>query len=118
MGQQYDLISTFDVVHDSADPAGLLASVHRSLKPDGTYMLMEVKCSDRLEENFGPLGALFYGVSTLYCMTTALANDGEGLGTMGLPPGKVRELSTQAGFSVVNQIEIDNPINNLYEIRH
>lgn len=37
----------------------------------------------------GPLGATLHGVNVLYCMTTSLAQDGEGLGTLGLHEPKV-----------------------------
>jgi hypothetical protein len=75
-----------------------------------------MKTSDRLEENFGPLGAYYYGVSVLYCMTTALAEGGEGLGTAGLPPSKLRELCLEAGFTNVRQVPDDNFFRNLYEV--
>ena len=34
----------------------------------------------RSQENNGPMGSLFHGISILYCMTTSLANGGAGLG--------------------------------------
>ena len=115
--EQYDLITTFDVVHDAANPRGLLRAIRQGLKPDGTYLLLEINCSDKLEENAGPLGAMFHGISVMYCMTSSLANGGEGLGTLGLPPAKVRELCTEAGFSSVNQLPLENPFNILYAIK-
>lgn len=115
--EQYDLITTFDVIHDMVDPRGALKAIRQALKPDGTYLLLDINCSDKLEGNFGPLGALFYSVSMLYCMTTSLANDGEGLGTCGLPPSKVQELCEEAGFSSVNQLPLENPFNILYEVK-
>ena len=36
--EKFDVISTFDVVHDAADPAGLVAGIRRSLADDGTYL--------------------------------------------------------------------------------
>jgi 2-polyprenyl-3-methyl-5-hydroxy-6-metoxy-1,4-benzoquinol methylase len=36
--QQYDIITTFDVVHDAVDPLGLLKAVRSALKPDGNYV--------------------------------------------------------------------------------
>lgn len=114
--QQYDIITTFDVVHDAADPRGMLRSIRRALKPDGQYICLEINCSDKLEENAGPVGALFYGFSILYCMTTSLAHGGEGLGTLGLPESKLRQLCIEAGFSRVRRVPLDNPFNTLYEI--
>ncbi|MHC4226670.1 MAG: class I SAM-dependent methyltransferase [Planctomycetota bacterium] len=115
--EQYDVITTFDVIHDMVNPRGALQAIRQALKPDGTYLLLEINCSDKLEENFGPIGALFYSVSVLYCMSTSLAENGEGLGTCGLPPSKVRELCEEAGFSSVRQLPLENPFNILYEIK-
>ncbi|MBI2886272.1 MAG: class I SAM-dependent methyltransferase, partial [Chloroflexi bacterium] len=115
--EKFDVISTWDVIHDMVDPRGALKSIRQALRDGGTYLLLDINCSDRLEENIGPLGALFYGCSVLYCMTTSLAGKGEGLGTLGLPPSRVRELCAEAGFSKVNQLPLENPFNILYEVR-
>ncbi|MEW6473225.1 MAG: class I SAM-dependent methyltransferase [Actinomycetota bacterium] len=115
--EQYDIITTFDVVHDAVDPRGLLRSIRRALRPGGIYVCLDIHCSERLEENLGPLGALFLGFSVMYCMTTSLAGGGEGLGTVGFHEPKVRELCGEAGFSAVRAVPIDNPFHNLYEIR-
>jgi SAM-dependent methyltransferase len=114
---RYDVITTFDVVHDAVDPDGLLRGIHDALEPDGIYVCLEVNCSDRLEENAGPLGALFHGFSVLYCMTTSLAGHGAGLGTVGLPEPRLRERATGAGFGAVRRVPLENPFNNLYELR-
>ncbi len=115
--EQHDVITTFDVLHDMADPRGALRAIRQGLKPDGSYLLLEINSSDKLEENFGPLGAMFYSVSVLYCMTTSLANNGEALGTCGLPPSKVKEFCEEAGFSSVRQLPLENPFNILYEVK-
>jgi hypothetical protein len=113
----YDLVTTFDVIHDAVDPAGLLRVIRESLNPGGSYLCLDVNCSDKLEENVGPLGAMFYSISLLYCMTTSLANHGAGLGTVGLHEPKLRELSKQAGFGSCRKLPLENPFNNLYELQ-
>ena len=50
-------------------------------------------------------------------MTTSLANDGEGMGTVGLPKSKVEELCAAAGFKNVKEIEINHPLNSLFVIQ-
>lgn len=115
--EQYDMITTFDVIHDAVDPRGLLRAVRNSLRPDGIYVCLDINCSDKLEENAGPLGAMFHGFSILYCMTTSLAQGGEGLGTLGFNEPKVRELCGEAGFSSVRRVPLENPFNNLYEAK-
>jgi SAM-dependent methyltransferase len=114
---EFDVITTFDVVHDAVDPLQLLRSVRRALRPGGIYVCLDINCSDKLEENAHPLGAMFHGVSVFYCMTTSLANNGEGLGTLGFHEPKVRELCEKAGFSSVRRVPLENPFNILYEAK-
>ncbi len=114
--EQYDVINTFDVVHDAVNPRRLLRAIHNALRPNGRYVCLEINSSDKLEENIGLLGAFFYSVSVLYCMTSSLAHHGEGLGTVGLPESKMRELCTEAGFSSVRRVPMENPFNILYEV--
>ena len=114
--EQYDVITTFDVVHDAVNPRGLLQAINNGLRPDGRYVCLEINSSDKLEENIGLLGAFFYSCSVLYCMTTSLAHHGEGLGTVGIPESKMRELCAEAGFSSVRRVPMENPFNILYEV--
>lgn len=114
---KFDVISTFDVIHDAADPVGVMKAVRAALNPDGFYLCLDINCSDKLEENAGPLGALMYGFSVLYCMTTSLAQGGEGMGTLGLHEPKMRELAAEAGFSSVEKAPVENPFNILWVLR-
>lgn len=115
--EQYDVITTFDVVHDATNPQRLLRAIRNGLRPDGRYICMEINSSDKLEENVGLVGSLFYGISILYCLTTSLAGQGEGLGTLGLPEAKLRELCLEGGlFKQVRRVPVEIPFNNLYEI--
>jgi 2-polyprenyl-3-methyl-5-hydroxy-6-metoxy-1,4-benzoquinol methylase len=114
--EQYDVIATFDVVHDAVNPRGLLRAIRNALRPGGRYVCLEINSSDKLEENIGLLGAFFYSCSVLYCMTTSLAHHGEGLGTTGIPESKMRELCAEAGFSSVRRVPMENPFNILYEV--
>jgi 2-polyprenyl-3-methyl-5-hydroxy-6-metoxy-1,4-benzoquinol methylase len=112
----FDVITTFDVVHDSVDPHGLLRAVRSGLAEEGRYVCVDINCSDRPEENTGPMGTILYGLSLAYCLPVSLAGGGEGLGTLGLPESRLTELCLEAGFSRVRRLPLDNPFNNVYEI--
>jgi hypothetical protein len=115
--ERYDVISTYDVVHDAVDPLGLLKSIRQGLKDDGIYICLDINCNDDPADNEGPIAAMFYGFSITYCMTTSLSRNGAGLGTCGLPEAKLRELAKQAGFGGVRRVEMEDIFNNLYELR-
>ncbi|MDQ4073014.1 MAG: class I SAM-dependent methyltransferase [Thermoproteota archaeon] len=113
----YDLITTFDVIHDLADPMTALLSIKKALKQDGTYLWLEINSKDKVEDNFGQTGTLLYSWSIVYCMTTSLANNGLGLGALGMPPSRVKKYCSDAGFSHVRKLPVDNPFNVLYEVK-
>jgi ubiquinone/menaquinone biosynthesis C-methylase UbiE len=113
----YDLVTTFDVIYDLADPLAALKSIQKALKPDGTYLWLEINSKDKPEDNFGQIGTLLYSWSIVYCMTTSLAQKGLGLGTLGMSPSKVKEYCNRAGFSRINKLPVDNPFNVLYEVK-
>jgi 2-polyprenyl-3-methyl-5-hydroxy-6-metoxy-1,4-benzoquinol methylase len=115
--ERFDVISTFDVVHDAVSPAALVGAIRRGLNPDGTYLMLEMNSADDPDENIGPLSTLLYGVSIVYCMTTSLAQGGAGLGTCGLPAAQVQELCKQAGFATVRRLDIQDPFNSLYVVK-
>lgn len=116
--ETYDIITTFDVIHDSADPVGLMRAIGNGLNDGGSYLLLEINSADDPADNVGPLATFLYGASLFYCMTTSLAQGGAGLGTCGMPDAKVRELGGEAGFTQILRAPItDNPFNVLYQLR-
>lgn len=115
--ETYDVVTAFDVVHDAAHPAAFLRAIRAALAADGFFVCLDFTSSEKIEENAGPVGTFLYGSSIAYCMATALAAGGEGLGAAGLPETKFRALSAEAGFSAFRRVPIDNPFNSLYELR-
>jgi len=113
---KFDFIATFDVIHDSVDPVGLLKSIRAALKPDGTYLMVEVNVSNDVADNINPMGRMMYSASTLYCMTVSLAHGGAGIGAM-MGEAKARELVQQAGFGRFERLPIKDAFSVLYEIR-
>jgi hypothetical protein len=57
INQRYDLITFFDCLHDMGDPVGTASHALKSLKPDGTVMIVEPFANDRLD-NLNPLGKI------------------------------------------------------------
>jgi SAM-dependent methyltransferase len=109
-----DLVTCFDVLHDVADPAGLLRAAHAALRPGGTLLVLEAPCADHPEDNTGPAAALLYATSTLYCLPSSLAGGGPALGTLGLPATRLAELCGDAGFTAVRRLPGGSPFTAVY----
>ncbi len=113
---KFDLITTFDAIHDQAFPNKVLKNIYSNLNVGGTYLMMDIDASSNLEENLEhPLAPSLYSISTAHCMTVSLAQGGMGLGTM-WGTQKAAQMLKEAGFksTVVKRIEKD--IMNAYYI--
>ena len=112
----FDLVTTFDAVHDQPHPLAMLRGIRRTLRPGGTYLMQDIAASSHVHENLEhPLGTLLYTVSCMHCMTVSLAQGGEGLGTM-WGDQKARELLAEAGFSRVEELRLEHDIMNAYYV--
>lgn len=114
--EDFDLITSFDSLHDFVEPLAALQAIRQALRPEGTYLVLEMNCSDKLADNVGPVGTILYGTSVFYNLPVSLANGGEGEGTMAFPESRVRRLCRQAGFAEVRRLPVQNPFNVLYEV--
>ncbi len=113
---KFDLVTTFDVVHDAVNPVGLMSAIRRALAPGGTYLVQEINVSSKPEENHRPLGKMVYSISTMYCMTTSLAHGGVGIGAA-MGEDKARELAEQARFRHFRRLPIEDDFAVLYELK-
>jgi 2-polyprenyl-3-methyl-5-hydroxy-6-metoxy-1,4-benzoquinol methylase len=114
---KFDLITSFDAIHDQRDPAAVLSRVAAALAPGGIYLMVEPKASSRLEENIGnPFASYMYGMSVLHCMTVSLAAGGAGLGTA-WGEQTARRMLGEAGFASVEVVDAPGPQNSIYICR-
>jgi 2-polyprenyl-3-methyl-5-hydroxy-6-metoxy-1,4-benzoquinol methylase len=115
-GTGYDLVTMFDCLHDMGDPVGASRHVHGTLKPDGTWMIVEPKAGDRVEENLNPVGRAYYGFSTLLCTPASLSQDvGLALGAQA-GEARIRDVVTAGGFTRFCRVA-ETPFNIVYEAR-
>jgi SAM-dependent methyltransferase len=115
-GGPYDLITTFDALHDMGDPPGAARHVAEQLAPDGTWMIVEPFAGGTPAENLTPTGRYFYAISVLLCVPRALSQ--EGGYSLGAQAGEepIRRLVTAAGFSRFRAVARD-PFTAVYEAR-
>lgn len=112
----FDLITTFDAVHDQAAPERVLRGISDALRPDGVYLCVDVGASSHLEENLDhPLGPAIYTISTMHCMTVSLALDGAGLGAA-WGEQTALEMLRDAGFTSVTTEHVEGDIVNVYYV--
>ncbi len=116
----YDLVLALDSMHDVPYPDRVAAAVRRSIRSDGVWMIKDIRCSERFEDNLAnPMLALQYGYSVSACLLSAASSeDAAGLGTLGFHPAAARQITADAGFSHFREFRFeDDPVHNYYEVR-
>jgi 2-polyprenyl-3-methyl-5-hydroxy-6-metoxy-1,4-benzoquinol methylase len=115
-GSGYDLVTMFDALHDMGDPVGAARRVREALADEGTWLLVEPNASDVVEENFNPVGRLYYAGSTFLCVPNGLSQAGGY--ALGAQAGEaaIRDVVTAAGFTRFRRAA-ESPFNLVYEIR-
>ncbi len=115
-GTDYDLVAIFDALHDMGDPVGVAAHVLETLKPDGTWMIIEPYANDRLEDNLNPIGRIYYSASTVLCVPASKDQEvGLALGAQA-GESRMREVVTAGGFTRFRRAA-ETPFNLVFEAR-
>ncbi len=115
----YDLVVTFDCIHDMTRPDLVIAAIRRVIRDEGTWLIKDIRSSPRFEDNLrNPMLALLYGFSVSACMSSALSEpDGLGLGTLGFNPVVAERMVRDAGFTRFRMHDFEDPANLYYEVR-
>jgi len=112
----FDLITTFDAVHDQKSPLAVLRGIRSLLADDGLYLAQDIKGSSHHHGDMQhPIGPLLYTISCMHCMTVSLARDGEGLGAM-WGREKALEYFSTAGFRDIEVHELDHDFQNYWYV--
>jgi len=115
-GIGFDLVTTFDALHDMGDPVGAARHILRAVAPDGTWMVVEPMAGDTVSDNLNPVGRAYYGFSTLLCTPSSLSQEvGLALGTQA-GPARIREVMATAGFTRFASVA-QTPFNRVLEVR-
>jgi 2-polyprenyl-3-methyl-5-hydroxy-6-metoxy-1,4-benzoquinol methylase len=117
---RFAFVTSFDCLHDMADPGAAMRAIRGAIRPDGTWLIADIKCHPSYEENVArnPMAAMMYGSSVLTCMSSALSEPGGlGLGTLGFHEGLAREMTRAAGFTRFETLDLGHPVNAFYVVR-
>jgi len=114
---RFDVVFTFDAIHDQIEPHAMLAGIYRALKKDGVFLAQDIRSSSHVEKNLEhPIAPFLYTISTMHCMTVSLAHSGCGLGTC-WGEELAMKMFAEAGFAVSVETLEHDIMNNYYVCR-
>jgi SAM-dependent methyltransferase len=115
-GTGYDLVATFDCLHDMGDPVGAARHIRQALAEDGTWLIVEPYAGDSVADNLNPVGRSYYGFSTFLCVPNALSQSGGY--SLGAQAGEeaIGKVVAEAGFTRFRRAA-ETPFNLVFEAR-
>jgi len=115
-GAGYDLVTTFDCLHDMGDPAAAARHIRQVIADDGSWLIVEPMAGDTVQANLNPVGRVYYNFSTLLCLPNARSQAGGS--ALGAQAGEaaIRDVVLGAGFTRFRRAA-ETPFNLVYEVR-
>jgi SAM-dependent methyltransferase len=94
---EYDLICTFNALHEWGDPVTAARHIRSALAPDGTWVFTEPRTDDELTESVR--ARTFFSASTFVCTPSALSQGAAD--PLGAQAGEaaLRRVAEEAGFT-------------------
>jgi len=114
-GNDYDLVTFFDCLHDMGDPVSACRRAAQALAKDGVVMIVEPMAGKTVEDNFNPVGRLLSGASVLCCTPNAIASGNHSLGTIASDEA-LAAVARAGGLTQFRRV-CETPFNRVFEAR-
>jgi 2-polyprenyl-3-methyl-5-hydroxy-6-metoxy-1,4-benzoquinol methylase len=113
---RYHLVIAIECIHDMSRPVEALRAMRSLVGEDGAVLVVD----ERVGETFAAPGdeteRLMYGYSVLHCLPVGMADQpSAGTGTV-MRPATLRRYATEAGFSEIEILPIENDMWRFYQL--
>ena len=116
-GADYDVATMFEMLHDLARPVEVLRVAREALAPGGVVMVADEPVGRRLRGPADDEERRYHGWSLLHCLPASMTEpDSAATGTL-IRPETVRRYAHEAGFSEVDELQIDGASFRIYLLR-
>jgi precorrin-6B methylase 2 len=114
---RFDLVTIFEALHDMPRPVDVLRTIRRMLADGGSVLIADERTEDSFTVPSTDRERLYYGFSILACLPSGMVGpDAAGTGTV-MRVETLRRYATEAGFSGVDVLPIENDAWRFYLLR-
>lgn len=116
LSDRYDLAIAVECVHDMSRPVEALSAMRSMVGRDGAVLVVDERVGEDFTAPGDEIERLMYGWSILHCLPVGLAEQpSAGTGTV-MRPATLRRYATEAGFSEVEVLPIENEMWRFYRL--
>ncbi len=114
---RYDLVTSFECIHDLGNPVGVLRAMHRLVGDTGTAIVMDERVGDTFTAQGNEVEWMMYGWSVLHCLPVGMADHhpSAATGTV-MRTDTLRRYAQEAGFRDVEVLPIENFFFRFYRL--
>jgi len=109
------VITTFDVIHDAVDPAGILRAIRPALRLAGRCVCVDINCLERTTDNTGQI-ATPRRVQPQLLPASVPRRGRHWSWNLRLAEPVLRGMATDAGLRSVRHVPINDPFNTINEL--
>src|ERR1035437_7977906 len=116
----FDLVTTFDCLHDMTRPVDTVRAIRNAIVDDGVWFIVDIDCAPTFEQNLRRrrFATMLYSTSVYACLSSVMSEPGgAGLGTCGLSEPVLRELVGEGGFSRFRRLDVEHLVNAFCDVR-
>src|SRR5918995_4323586 len=113
---RYDLAIAIECIHDMGRPVEALRAMRSMVGNDGVVLVVDERVGEDFKAPSDETERLMYGFSVLHCLPVGMAEQpSAGTGTV-MRPATLRHYATEAGFSGVEILPIENELWRFYRL--
>ena len=113
---RYDLVTIFEALHDMNHPVAALRAARSMLADGGSVVIGDERVADTFTAPGDEIERFNYGWSVVHCLAVGMLDaDSAGTGTV-IRADQVRNYATEAGFTQVEVLPIDNDFWRFYRL--
>jgi len=114
--EKYDLVMTFESIHDMPHPIDALKKMRDVVSANGAIMIGDVSMNEKLEEKNDFAGKLYYNFSVLLCLPQSVNHTNSVATGAAMTTSTFKKYAIEAGFSKVNVLAIDHFLWKFYRL--
>ena len=113
---RYDLAIAIECIHDMSRPVEALRAMRSMVGNDGVVLVVDERVGEDFKAPSDETERLMYGFSVLHCLPVGMTEQPSvGTGTV-MRPATLRHYATEAGFSGVETLPIENELWRFYRL--
>jgi 2-polyprenyl-3-methyl-5-hydroxy-6-metoxy-1,4-benzoquinol methylase len=113
---RYDLAIAFECIHDMSRPVEALRAMRSMAGGDGAVLVVDERVGEDFTAPSDEVERLMYGFSVLHCLPVGMAEQPSASTGTVMRPATLRRYATEAGFSEVEILPIENDVWRFYRL--